>query len=471
MRKPLSGTIFSALILLSILILGLGCTKTPVGGTNITVPSVVTLNVISSVTNVAALSGGVVTNANNGTISTNGVCWSSTNSLPTVADSKTSDAININGFTSNVTGLTAGTKYYLRAYASDEAGVGYGGVLTFTTNATAATINTTVSTIAGSSSGAYGFVNGAGASALFSGPLAIALNPVTGNFYISDNFNNTIRIMTPAGVVTNLTQSALGYLDGPLSSALFYGVASITFDAAGNTYIADLGNNRIRKITTAGVVSTLAGNGLNGYVDGAGTIAEFSSPSGVAVDAAGIVYVADRGDNLIREVSTTNAVSSLAGGIAIAGISQTNAPGYYDGTGPIALFNSPCSVAVDAQGNLYVADINNKAVRVVATSTGVVTTLAGDAVQKYLLGSPVALTCDAAGDVYIVDQTGRILEVTAARTLYVLAGAANTAGYVDGPGATARFNSPSGIAVDASGNVYVTDFNNNVIRKITVSIH
>jgi len=470
MRKPLSGTIFSALILLSIIILGPGCTKTPVGGSNVTVPSVVTFNIISSVTNTAASSGGIVTNANNGTISTNGVCWSSTNQLPTIADSKTSDVVNVNGFTSNVTGLTPATKYYLRAYASDEAGVGYGSVLTFTTNATSATINTTVSTLAGSSSGAYGFANGSGSSALFSGPLAIGLNPVTGNFYVADNFNNTIRVITPAGVVTSLTQSTLGYADGPLASALFYSPASIVFDAAGNAYVADLGNNRIRKITPAGVVTTLAGNGLNGYVDGSGTTAEFSSPSGVAVDSKGVIYVADRGDNLIREVSTANFVTSLAGTLAAAGIAQTNAPGYTDATGPAAAFNSPCSVAIDAQGNLYVADINNKAVRIVSTTTGAVTTLAGNAVQKNLLGSPVALTCDAAGDVYIVDQTGRILEITAARTLYVLAGALNTSGYVDGPGATARFNSPSGIAVDASGNVYVTDFNNNVIRKITVKI-
>ena len=114
------------------------------------------------------------------------------------------------------------------------------------------------------------------------------------------------------------------------------------------------------------------------------------------------------------------------------------------------------------------ADVANKAVRVVTIATGATTTLAGTGVQKKLLGAPVALTVDAQGNVFIVDQSGRILEITAAKILYVLAGAQNTSGFIDGVGAAARFNDPQGIAVDAQGNVYVADFGNNSIRKIVV---
>jgi DNA-binding beta-propeller fold protein YncE len=469
MRKPFPGTIFSALILLSIIILGYGCSKTPTGGTAATPPSVVTVNIMSNVTNTTALSGGIVTNGNNGVTTTNGVCWSSTNQLPTISDSKTSDTVNVNGFTSNITGLTPSTTYYLRAYASNEGGVGYGAVVKFTTNATAATINTTVTTLAGSAN--FGDVDGTGVAALFNGPQKISFNPVAGNLYVSDTFNNLIRTVTTSGTVSTLTQPTLGLVNGPLSSALFYNPSTIAFDAQGNAYVAELGNNVIRKITTAGIVSTLTGNTLSGYADGSAGISEFVGPAGICTDAAGNIYVADRGNNLIRKVTPAGVVSSLSGAVSPVGISQTASPNYVDGTsGPASAFNGPCAIAIDPAGlNLYVADYNNHAIRMVTIATGAVTTLAGNPVQKTIIGSPVALATDAAGDLFIADAGGRILEITPGRSLYVLAGA-NNADFINGSGAVARFSTPQGVTVDTQGNVYVADFNNNCIRKIAVKI-
>src|ERR1700761_861334 len=173
MRKPLSGPIFSVLILLSVFILN-GCSKTPRDNTITAIPFVVTYNIISTVNQTTAVSGGVTTANTYGTIRANGVCWSSTNQTPTVTDSKTTDtiaAIGV-GFNSSITGLTANTTYYLRAYATNDAGTGYGAVVKFTTTNTAGTLTGTVSTIAGSAS--YGLANGPGASALFNGPQFIS---------------------------------------------------------------------------------------------------------------------------------------------------------------------------------------------------------------------------------------------------------------------------------------------------------
>ncbi len=461
MKKIISGTVFCTILFLTIIITSSGCKKADETAAP-SVPVVVTANIIAEVSQTTAQSGGVVYDNGGSAVLSLGVCWSSTNQTPTVADSKTTDAVTTNPYTSNLTGLTANTTYYLRAYATSANGTGYGGAITFKTNATAAVITTNVTTIAGSSTS--GKVDGPGISALFDGPEALAFNPATGNIYIGDTFNNSIRTMTTTGTVSTLTNGTLGFANGPISSALFYGIKGFAFDVQGTTYVADLGNNSIRKITPGGVVSTLTGLTLPGYVDGDATVVKFNNPTALAVSAAGNVYIADRSNNVIRVSTSAGAVSTLAG------YPGTSGSGWVDAAGANAKFKTTAAIAINAAGTkLYVADRDNFAIRVINIADGTVTSIAGNPLFPDLIGSPTALAIDAQDNLFITDQRGRIFEITAAGVLYKLAGAL-TSGNVNGAGAAARFNNPQGIAKDANGNVYVADFGNNSIRKIAITV-
>jgi serine/threonine-protein kinase len=261
--------------------------------------------------------------------------------------------------------------------------------------------------------GQVGYVDGQAVNARFNNPTGVAVGP-DGTVYVADAGNNCIRQVSRDGsLVSTLTGSVTdGTADGTGPAARFRNPTGMAVDVAGTLYVADQGSNRIRKITPAGVVTTLAGSGSAGFTDGQGVAAEFASPTGVAVSAGGTVYVADTGNNCIRQISSAGVVTTLAGSVA-------RTAGSTNGTGPAARFNRPTGITIDAGGVLYVADNGNNRVRQV-TSTGVVTTLAGS----------------------------------------------GTTGATDGPGATARFNGPFGVAVDASGTVYVTDQNSNSLRAI-----
>jgi len=470
MKKPLLSKISFAVLGLFVILIINSCGKSTGSGTTpATLADVITNGLISNLTSTTAQSGGIITFNGNAIILASGVCYSSSDVTPTIADSKTNDvgAIDPAGtttYTSSITGLTAGTVYYLRAYATNSAGTAYGSVLKFTTSASISGINVTVSTLAGSIAG--GFMNGSGTAALFSGPQGVATD-AQGNVYVADGFNNCIREITPAGVVTTYAgNGTAGYTDGPASSAEFYGPEAVAIDVQGDLYVSDIGNSVIRKITTAGVVSTFAGNGTRGFVNGAGTVAEFNNPQGLAVDASGNVYVADRSNDLVRKITSAGVVSTFAG-YYLAGYGPI--AGSANGTGGNAEFNNPVAVAVDASGNVYVADQNNYSVRKI-TQANVVTTFAGGIVQTTLVGAPAGVATDATGNVYVTDQNGRVLEITTSSVLYILAGSATQSGYVDGAGDVARFSSPQGITVDSKGNVYVADLNNNVIRKLVVNI-
>ncbi len=224
-----------------------------------------------------------------------------------------------------------------------------------------------VTTFAGSSS-TRGNVDGVGTAATFGGPLGIAIDSA-GNLYVADAMNHTIRKITSAGTVSTLAGSAgvSGFADGTGAAARFNYPAGLAVDAAGNVYVADQSNNLIRKITPAGVVTTLAGlQGVSGFSDGAGSLALFNQPDGVVLDSAGNVYVADTGNSTIRKITPAGVVSTLAGLPAIGG--------NQDGTGSGAMFNLPRALTIDGSGNLYVADTGNASIRKV-TPAGVVTTL------------------------------------------------------------------------------------------------
>ncbi len=319
-----------------------------------------------------------------------------------------------------------------------------------------------VSTLAGS--GVAGFTNGTGTSAQFSYPKGIAID-ASGNVYVADTFNKTIRKITLAGAVTTFAGSGTqGYADGIGTAAKFYSPSGVAVDGSGNVYVADTNNHRIRKITTSGVVTTLAGSGTAGYADGTGTSAQFFQPLGVAVDGSGNVYVADYGNHRIRKITSSGVVNTLAGsGVA----------GYADGTGTVAQFNWPSGVEVDGSGNVYVADYTNHRIRKI-TPSGVVSTLAGSGTAGFADGIGIAakfywpsdVAVDGSGNVYVADSGNhRIRKITPAGVVTSLAGS-GIAGYLDGTGTSVQFYQPIGVAVDGSGNVYVADYINHRIRKI-----
>jgi hypothetical protein len=326
-----------------------------------------------------------------------------------------------------------------------------------------------VSTLAGNP-GIGGFADGTGAGATFFYPAGIAATS-GGTVYVADTGNHTVRLMATPGSVTTYAGyvGIKGSANGTGSGALFSYPYGVAVDGSGNLYIGDSGNNTVRKVNSGGGASTLAGTpGLPGFADGAGGSAGFSDPSGVAVDGAGNVYVADAGNSTIRKISAGGAVTTLAGQAGVAGSS--------DGTGAAARFNAPRGVAVDSVGNVYVADTENDTIRKI-TAGGTVTTLAGVAGQtgsgdgaggSARFNAPYAVAVDGPGNVYVADfNNATIRVINTSNTVSTLAGTANVKGFADGTGFAAKFNQPYALAVDGSGYVYVTDTYNRAVRMIS----
>ncbi|MES2388083.1 MAG: T9SS type A sorting domain-containing protein [Bacteroidota bacterium] len=319
----------------------------------------------------------------------------------------------------------------------------------------AAAVQPAVTTLAGSSSS--GTTNGTGTAASFSSPYGLAVD-ASGNTYVADFSNHRIRKISPAGVVSTFAGSSSGFTNGAGTAARFDNPTGIAVDATGNVYVADRDNDCIRKITAAGVVSTFAG-GTSGYSDGIGTGARFSSPTGVAVDAAGNVYVADMGNNRIRKINSSGLVSTVAGS-ATAGTT--------DATGIAARFSSPWGIAVDASGILYVAETGNDRIRKI-TAEGVVSTSGytdgtGTAAQ---FSDPYGVAFDASGNVYVADAgNNRIRKISPGGEVSTLAGT-GTSSFNNGNATAAQFSSPKGVAADLLGFIYVADDNNNRIRIIS----
>jgi sugar lactone lactonase YvrE len=307
-------------------------------------------------------------------------------------------------------------------------------------------------------------------AAQFPAPTCIVVD-LTGNLYVGDSSSNTIQKITTANMVSTVagTAGSAGSTDGTGTSALFRQPGGITIDAIGNLYVADTANFEIRKITSAGVVTTLAGSSSNSsYKDGTGTAAFFNTPIGISIDSMGNLYVADSANDVVRQITPTGVVSTLVGTADVTGI--------IDGTGLAAMFNAPAGVAVDSAGNTYVADTNNDTLRKITTG-GVVTTLDGLAQtmgsndglgNSALFNLPTGLAVDTSGNIYMADTANStIRKITPGGVVTTLAGLAGMAGLQDGTGSGAFFNQPKGLTVDMSGNVYVADTGNAAIRKIT----
>ena len=385
-----------------------------------------------------------------------------------------------------------------------------------------------ITTVAGAgSAGSFGD-GGPATQAQLNYPLAVAVDS-PGNLYIADSYNQRIRKVGAGGIIGTVAGDGTCCYSGdggPAVKAQLHQPDGVATDAAGNLYIADLGNNRIRKVTAAGVISTLAGTNQNGYSGDGGpaTSAQLAIAWAVAVDPAGNVYIAD--SNRIRKVSLNGSIATIAG---------QRASGYSGDGGPAvnAQLDQPVAIAVDAAANLYIADTGNNRIRELA-ATGVITTLAGDGTRNYSgdggpaakaqlynpeglfaapsgklyfadyarirmltpggniatvagdgisgystdgipatgahLSQPEGVALDAAGNLYIADSgaSNRIRKVTPDGTISTLAGN-GTAGYSGdgGPAVSAQLNDPEGVALDAAGNLYIADSANGCIRKVT----
>ena len=293
-------------------------------------------------------------------------------------------------------------------------------------------------------------------------PAGIAIDS-KGNIYVADESNHRIRKMTPDGTVTTFAGSgAAGNNDGLGTAAQFHIPTGIAIDAADNLYVTDYNSHLIRKITSNGMVTTIAGNGFAGNADGVGTAAQFYSPFAITIDAMGNLFVADQLNHRIRKITPDGEVTTLAG----------STQGYADGVGTTVKFDRPSGIAIDATGNIYVGDADNHLIRKI-TKEGTVTTFAGNGVAGDADGigtsaqffHPVGIAIDPIGNLYVGDvDNNRIRKIMPNGTVTTFVGSSQ--GHADGIGSIARFHDPYCIAIDDAGNFYVSDFRNHCIRKI-----
>jgi sugar lactone lactonase YvrE len=332
----------------------------------------------------------------------------------------------------------------------------------------------TITTIAGTGVAGFSGDTGQGTAAQLRFPRGVAVDSA-GNVYIADADNHRIRKVTPGGVITTFAGTGVAGFSGDTGQATAaqlstpYGVA---VDAAGNVYIADLLNQRIRKVDPSGVITTYAGTGVAGFSGDTGqaTAAQISFPYGVAVDTAGNVYIAALGNQRVRKVDPTGIITTFAG---------TGVPGFSGDTGQAtaARLSSPVGVGADAAGNVYIADAVNNRVRKV-DPTGIITTFAGTGVPGFAgdtgqatlaqLKVPTGVAVDAAGNVYIADrENSRVRRVDPSGVITTLAGTGAFGFSGDtGQANLAQVAVPWGVATDAAGNVYIGDNGNHRVRKV-----
>jgi hypothetical protein len=346
-----------------------------------------------------------------------------------------------------------------------------------------------INTVAGNGTAGYGGDGGAATSAELSGPNGVAVDS-TGNIYIADYANNRIRKVTAStgAISTAAGNGTAGFSGdgGTATSAELNGPAAVAVDSAGNLYIADLANNRIRAVNTgsttvtiagvaikAGDIATVAGNGTRNYSgDGGPATSAELEPIAVAVDTTGNIYIADLYSSRIREVTASTGIISTVAGDGTAGYSGDG------GAATSAELNHPDGVAVDTAKNIYIADDGNNRVRKVTFSTGFISTVAGNGTAGYAgdggpptsaeLNGPGGLAADSAGNIYIGDYLNNRIRWVASTSVISTVAGNGTAGYAgDGGRATsAELHGPNGVALDTAGNLYIADYSNNRIRAV-----
>ncbi|GAB3690750.1 hypothetical protein GCM10027592_08230 [Spirosoma flavus] len=332
-----------------------------------------------------------------------------------------------------------------------------------------------ITTVAGNGTFGFGGDGGPATNASLSYPYGVSVDRI-GNLYVADRDNQRIRKVTTSGVITTVAgNGSQGFSGdgGPATAASFSYPTDVVADSLGNLYIADPNNQRIRKVNTSGIITTVAGTGSPNFGGDGGpaTAATMAYPSGVAVDKLGNLFIADQGNNRIRKVNTLGIISTVAGngtlGFGGDGGSAPNADLYY-----------PIDVVFDKAGNLYIADQGNNRIRKVSTS-GVITTVAGNGTFGFggdggnainaNLANPTGVAVDGSGNLYIADQKNhRIRKVTTSGIISTVAGNGTLGFSGDGGLAiNASMDNPNGVAVNASGSLFIIDNGNQRIRKVT----
>lgn len=333
----------------------------------------------------------------------------------------------------------------------------------------------TISTVAGNGAAGYSGDNGLATSAQLQYPFSVAADQ-QGNIYIADRGNNCIRKVNAAGFISTFAGTGIagyGGDGGPAAQAQLNDPTGVAVDNNGLIYIADRGNNRIRKVDAVGSISTVAGTGSAGYSgdNGPAIAAALNGPRGLATDAQGNLYIADQGNQRLRKVDAGGIITSIAGN-GTMGYSGDN------GTAVAAQLYNPGGVCVDAQGNIYIADVDNERIRKV-DNNGIISTIAGTGTAGYggdngpavsaQLDEPLSMAMDTWGNLCIADGWNhRVRMIKPSGIIITVAGDGN-AGYSGDSGSPllARLNHPYGIAINSSGNLYIADYDNNVIRKVS----
>ena len=304
-----------------------------------------------------------------------------------------------------------------------------------------------------------------------------------GNLYIADTFDNRVRKVVPSGVISTVAGTGtpgFGGDGGPAAAAQLNWPKGVAVDRTGNLYVADVNNQRIRRISTAGIISTVVGNGTAGYSGDGGSavsaqlnlIAGFDTPQGVAVDTAGTLYIADTLNQRIRKVSPEGVIRTIAG-------SGQRGFGGDGGAALNAALNFPVSVTVDTAGTVYFSDANNSRVRRISPN-GVINTVAGGGGQGFggdngagaisKLFWPHGLAVDHGGNLLIVDSGNqRVRKLTPDGMITTIIGS-GTGGFAGdgGPAVAAALSNPGGLAIDTAGNIFIGDSNNGRVRKVTL---